>query len=796
MILMISDGIDIDYKLLNLLSYKKIDNDLYYFQKDGKSKYNFDDCVVIPYKKLSEIFDFILKFEHVSIVHCDSFALNSPSFRPLKTDTIYFNSDAKICANMGVTKNSAKVNFIQFDTSVLKNRKNSVIVFEKKLEELKFAKNTFTDFLVYLVNSCDDLLVGKMTILKSKNYTNLKKNDSYSNIVNYIFMGEYKPWLQITKSSYEKDHNSKVNLLFFNAWYSFAKNHQTLLKNANSLLAIENVNNKHILDYMLRLNYEKNELIEEIITKDNKYQRVVKNNIYLKYGKKYMKKRGFDNKLIKTTESKHNLNMWIILRANPHNAIKMKYNGNLYDYKLRIKVLKKNNNTYYLLKFKFPKQDLMAINGLQEMFNVLIGKKKTYLYDRKFTNVENLNNISAIQYSDEKNIFYLRNAFDGRVIFQKSNKEYYNTPKNLKISKKYYKMKSENKYIILYEKNGLHFEESAYRLFERIYDKPNVYFILRTDSPKYSEAKVRFGEKIIEPNEERYYKYVMNAKYFIGTESPIHIIGIRSYNKYVRMKAMNKTAKFIFLQHGITYSLSLKGNARNLFKKHSNINIDKIVVSSELEADHWKTYGGFSDENIYNTGLVTFDNKKIKKDAKKIVLFLTWRPWEESLLDNVENTTYYQDILNIVENLPNKKIKDNFQVILHPKFREVKINSVLNKYVANGSIDKILAEADILITDYSSVCYDSFYRGSKVIFWWNRNNQNMKKYSNKIMLTENNVFGPVVYNNNDLYKQIKNNYMKSQSEEAIIKYRKINEFNDDKNLDRLIALLKRDKIID
>ena len=71
----------------------------------------------------------------------------------------------------------------------------------------------------------------------------------------------------------------------------------------------------------------------------------------------------------------------------------------------------------------------------------------------------------------------------------------------------------------------------------------------------------------------------------------------------------------------------------------------------------------------------------------------------------------------------------------------------------------------------------------------------MEQYGGHLMLNEGNVFGPVCYNSSDLEKTVEELYHVGQKEQYINNYRKIVEFNDNKNTDRLIENLKKDGII-
>ena len=64
----------------------------------------------------------------------------------------------------------------------------------------------------------------------------------------------------------------------------------------------------------------------------------------------------------------------------------------------------------------------------------------------------------------------------------------------------------------------------------------------------------------------------------------------------------------------------------------------------------------------------------------------------------------------------------------------------MKKYIKdNVSYDDILRDTAVLITDYSSIAYDAFYRGANVIFWWKEKDFCMEQYNGHLMLNEDNL---------------------------------------------------------
>lgn len=354
--------------------------------------------------------------------------------------------------------------------------------------------------------------------------------------------------------------------------------------------------------------------------------------------------------------------------------------------------------------------------------------------------------------------------------------------------------------ILLYEKEANKYEESASMVYERLIDLgyDNSYFVIRKNSKHVDFIDEKYRKNIIWAFTFKHYLYFFKCHKFIGTESVPHVIELRTANRFITKRYIKKNYKQVFLQHGVMYMIALDANTRSGFRKNGNeMPMDaKIVVSSKKEAEHFTKLGGFSEEDMYITGLPFYDRTIRKKDADKIVIMLTWRTWDYNLLvSNYKEASYYKFIKKIIENIPSQYY-DKLYLLPHPLVLSKFKNIDLNKWIPDiKSYDKILEETDLLITDYSSIAYSAFYRGSNVIFCWDELDKCMKKYKSHLMLNSKNVFGDVTYNCKNLGELIKDNYKKSQKELYVKRYKEIVEFSDNKNTDRLIECLKRDNII-
>ena len=358
------------------------------------------------------------------------------------------------------------------------------------------------------------------------------------------------------------------------------------------------------------------------------------------------------------------------------------------------------------------------------------------------------------------------------------------------------KLLGKSNSILLYEKECNKYEESASMLYEKLIDNgyKNVYFIINKTSSHVQFIQERYRKNVIWAHTFKHYLNFFRCKKFIGTEAVTHVLELRAANTFVTKKLQAKKFKFVFLQHGVMYMVSLDAKIRSFFRKGIEMPLDaKIVVSSQAEADHFIELGGFEQDDLYITGLPFYDRTIKKENANKITIMPTWRPWDyNTLVSDYTNSNYYNMVLNIYNNIP-EELKERVVILPHPLIIDIFKNTPLGKYIPEIiTYDKILEDTALLITDYSSIAYSAFYRGANVIFVWNEKEECMNKYEGHLMLNEDNVFGDYIYDYSKLEEVIKNNYLKGQNEEYKEKYSRIVEFHDNNNTQRLINLLEQD----
>lgn len=407
---------------------------------------------------------------------------------------------------------------------------------------------------------------------------------------------------------------------------------------------------------------------------------------------------------------------------------------------------------------------------------------------------------------DGKTSCYLRQSLKNRVYFTiRPHNRTDNCIENCKINFAYYLSMLINKkrIYILYEKDSSRYEESASVLYEKLIDEgySNAYFILDKYYPDYDKIKEKYKKNIIDKYSFKHYLYFFLSETFFGSELLVHAMELRIMNKHVLKKINSTDINYIFLQHGVMYMISLDSDSRKYFTpRKDGKGKFRVVTSSQKEADHFVQLGGYNPEQVIICGLPKYDRNILYSNADKIVIMPTWRPWEyNQATTDFRKTHYYQMLERIVEGI-GKNNRKHLIILPHPLFyKAAKENDFyLKKFMKfNVKYDEILRQTRVLITDYSSIAYDAFYRGSRVIFYWEELEENLENYgfNTKLMLNFNNVFGDICYNSEDLSQVIDENYYHDQKENYINNYNQIVEFHDSKNTERLIEILKVDGIL-
>lgn len=365
--------------------------------------------------------------------------------------------------------------------------------------------------------------------------------------------------------------------------------------------------------------------------------------------------------------------------------------------------------------------------------------------------------------------------------------------------------------IILYEKNSERYEESASVLYEKLMERgyKNVYYVLNRNFPAWNKVPDKYRKNLLPKYSFRHYYRMFAAITVIATETITHLVDLRPRSPFLKYWNVNAGFNYVFLQHGVMYMISLDAESRAFFKMYQRPGyLNRIVVSSQLEADHFVKKGGFSADELYICGLLKFDSAVRDEVHDRIVIMPTWRPWEAVLAsEDFRETSYYKFIEKIYRAVP-EELKDKVIVLPHPLIKKYAMKlyeeadsgddgEAIRLMLPEISHEEVLRETDMLITDYSSISYDAFNRGANIIFDWEEKNDTVAQYGKTatLMLTEDLAFGKVCYDEKSLRAAIQSTYGKPHSEEEEKRFDKIVEYHDGHNTERFIEMIKKDGLL-
>ena len=345
--------------------------------------------------------------------------------------------------------------------------------------------------------------------------------------------------------------------------------------------------------------------------------------------------------------------------------------------------------------------------------------------------------------------------------------------------------------VLLYEKFCAKYEESARFVFEKLIDDgcKNVFFVLDKKSEYYRDVPRKYRKFILNKNSLRHYYEFFNARAFIASETFFHAIEVTNSNSLIRMRQNWNDYYYFFLQHGVSYAFALKD--RSAFKKGSGFTDNSfIVVSSEKEAEHFVEQAKFDRADLIKSGMPKFDHAIQNDDADKILIMPTTRFFEYStIMDDAENSTYYNFSKRIIESVPDE-LKDKIVFIPHPLVNRIMKRTDLERYMSEETkYDRLLQDTKLLITDYSSISFDAFYRGCNVVFAWMEKDMCIERLGMDLMLDDDNSFADIAYDYETLSELILKNYNSEHSEENSKRFKEIVEFDDSRNTERFVEYI-------
>lgn len=283
---------------------------------------------------------------------------------------------------------------------------------------------------------------------------------------------------------------------------------------------------------------------------------------------------------------------------------------------------------------------------------------------------------------------------------------------------------------IVYEKFCKMAQDNGYYFFKYCMEElspeenKNIYYVIDKRSPDYENIK-KYKKNVIQFMSIKHMLYIMAMRICISSDSKSHLYAWRTMPSLVK-RAINKK-KELFLQHGVT---ALK-QVHQLFGKKGTSAMTYFVTTGRIEQEIAINELLYNEKTAPITGFARWDvleNKEDKND-RFILLMPTWRSWLEEVSDEqFVNSDYYKQYSSLLksERLSQLLEQGNTRLVfyIHPKFAGYIENfkdSVSERisYIPFGQepLNELMMKCSMLITDYSSVCWDVYYMDKPVLFY-------------------------------------------------------------------------------
>lgn len=320
--------------------------------------------------------------------------------------------------------------------------------------------------------------------------------------------------------------------------------------------------------------------------------------------------------------------------------------------------------------------------------------------------------------------------------------------------------RNESKYKDLWiiSERGIDARDNGYYLFKYItenHPEINIAYIITKTSPD-RERVSKLG-RLINHNSMEHYISLVLSKMKIST----HIMGYTPYiNFFVRADKIGLVkGKKVFLQHGIT-----KDNLPYLYS--DNVNIDLFVCSAKPEYDYVTKLYGYREGVVQMLGMCRYDELyKIPSPSKKILVMPTWRQ-KLQCADKHEfmKSEYYLTFEGLLSSPRMHAMleKYDYELMFYPHIEMQKFidcfasqGRVTIKSFKDCTVQELLINSDVLITDFSSVLFDYAYMEKPMIFYqFDEAEFRKQHYSEGYFKYTDDAFGEVVYDEDALLDEL------------------------------------------
>lgn len=310
------------------------------------------------------------------------------------------------------------------------------------------------------------------------------------------------------------------------------------------------------------------------------------------------------------------------------------------------------------------------------------------------------------------------------------------------------------KFCVMAQDNGYYFfqycmENDMERKLNR-----RIYYVMDRKSPDWDKV-AQYKDHVIPFMSLKHIVYLLASKLLISTDTRDHAYAWRTKDSILAQYLDSK--KLVFLQHGV---IALK-QVHFLYSNDRRGRCSLFITSNDTERDIIYNFFGYKKKQIAVTGLARWDVLEDRSEGRKEILMMpTWRNWLDEVGDDLfKESDYYKNYMSFLNSEKLSRLLEKYDLklnfYLHPKFREYigdfKINGERIRLIPFGEepLNELMMKCKLLVTDYSSVCWDVFYQSKPVIFYQFDMDQYNQAHGSYIDL-ETELFGDRVEKQEDL----------------------------------------------
>lgn len=331
-----------------------------------------------------------------------------------------------------------------------------------------------------------------------------------------------------------------------------------------------------------------------------------------------------------------------------------------------------------------------------------------------------------------------------------------------------------------------------------------IYYLIKKNTPEYKRMRKECGDHVVAWGSDEASLLVLNAEVILAPHmSVMGYCGFEGRISHYFRDLFN--AEIICIQHGLTVQKIAQWQNR-IFD-----NIKLYCCASQNEIDNLENeIYGYQKKQLKLTGLARYDGLQ-DKSMKKILISPTWRRNAVNARIGHNKNEYneffkemdYFKIYNSLINDPKlietaKRLGYSIIYLLHPimssQIRDFEQSEGVTILAAtdNVSYEKMMTEADVMVTDYSGIQFDFAYMRKPIVYYHPKTLPSHYDESEYFRYKEMG-FGPIIDNHDDIIHHLCNlmEHNCKNSDEYVQRANRFFAFDDFNNCKRIYEAVEQ-----